>query len=281
MTERRIIDTHNHLWEIGGSHFDWINDEMSVIRRNFYANDLLEILSSNNVGGSILVQAVPELEETEWLLDIAEENEFVKGVIGWCDISKGSECGKDIQKLLERSKLLKGIRYMSQDLPPDHLIDRNFIEGVMEVGRQGLVYELLIKHNQLESAIELVKACPDTTFVVEHIAKPDIKNGNLEKWAQDIKKLADISDKVNCKISGMVTEADWKNWSKEDFEPYIRTVFEAFGEDRVVFGSDWPVLMVAASYDQVIGLVSDWLDENDSFDKDKFFYDNAMRIYNL
>lgn len=276
----KIIDTHNHLWKLEGKHFDWINDEMEKIRRHFSVDDLEKILKSNDVDYSILVQAVPTIEETEWLLSIAEDSQFVKAVVGWCDIKKGEDCKHDLEKLLDKSELLKGIRYMSQDLPGEHLVDEDFIKGCKEVGRLGLVYELLIKNDQLEYATELVKRCPEVNFVIEHIAKPDIKNNDISKWSKDIEEISKYEN-VNIKVSGMVTEADWNNWKYSDFKPYLDQVFNSFGEDRIVFGSDWPVLLVAAEYKEVVGILNTWLNENGNIDKSKVFYKNAKRIYKL
>jgi L-fuconolactonase len=279
--KQKIIDTHNHLWKLKGEHFSWITEGMDVIRRDFSFVDLKKVLLENQVSGSILVQAIPTIEESEELLKIADDNELVKGVIGWCDIRKGAKVQQDIDHLRQSGSLLKGIRFMSQGLSAKHLLKPDFIEGCRTVGKNRLVYELLITANQLPEAIELVKQCPDVTFVIEHIAKPAIQKQEISLWQENMMKIAQASDKIYCKISGMVTEADWEKWQQKDFEPYIDSVYRAFGQDRIMFGSDWPVALVAAEYEQVVKILNKWLEKNIELDKNKLFYKNAENVYSL
>ena len=275
-----IIDTHNHLWLLAGEHFDWITADLSAIRRDFLIDELKQTLQANEVSGSILVQAVPELSETRWLLEIAEKHDLVKGVIGWVDMPSGAAVGRDLDALLQQSARLKGIRYMSQGLPPEHLTTPAFIDGVRAVGERGLVYELLITPAQLTAAETLVAHCPDVRFVVEHIAKPAIRNRDINEWRADLARIA-AHGNVYCKLSGMVTEADWAAWTPQDIEPYIDAVFDCFGDNRVMYGSDWPVLLLAGDYRRVLGLCRDYLQRHPAISADRFFQRNAEQVYQL
>ncbi len=263
-----IIDTHNHIWLRHGEHFDWITADLGAIRRDFLFDELKQTLLANQVCGSLLVQAVPELSETRWLLQIAEQDDLVKGVIGWADIPRGAAVACDLDALLQQSARLKGIRYMSQGLPPGHLTAADFIDGVRAVGQRGLVYELLITPVQLTAAETLVAHCPDVRFVVEHIAKPAIRNHEMVDWQAGLARIAAHSN-VYCKLSGMVTEADWATWTAEDIAPYIDVVFDCFGGGRVMYGSDWPVLLLAGDYRRVLDLCRDYLRQHPAIDAAK------------
>lgn len=281
--QQKIIDCHNHMWKLEeNDNFSWIKPGMDIIKRDFSFKDLNKVLTEHQISGSIVVQAIPVTDETVQILDLANKQDIIKGVIGWCDVSLGA---KSVQKSIDLFKQhgthLKGIRNMSQGLPAKHLIKNDFIEAVKQIGKNDLVYELLITHDQLPEAIKLVEACPEVTFVLEHIAKPNIKAHDIDTWRENIAKLAKASDKIYCKVSGMVTEADWHNWQENDFFPYIDTIYENFGEDYMLFGSDWPVCQVAAKYEQVLGIVQDWLTKHSKVNPDKLFYQNAIKVYKL
>jgi L-fuconolactonase len=279
---QEIIDTHNHLWQYEDNEFfSWIQEGMDVLRQDFSINQLEQTLQANGVAGSLLVHAVARLDESKVLLALAEKHNMVRGVVGWCDIVAGAETVKaQIQELRACGNKLKGIRYLSQGLPPEHLLSDSFVEGVREVGRAGLVYELLVTTEQLDAAAELVKQVEETNFILEHIAKPPIKAREIHPWAEKINGLA-ASPRVACKISGMVTEADWQQWKPADFVPYLDTVYEAFGQERLIFGSDWPMLLVATDYGGVKGIITAWVATHKEIDSDKIFADNARRIYHL
>lgn len=278
---KSIIDTHNHLWKCEGEHFSWIL-EGSVIRRDFSIEELKQTLLAHGVSGSVLVQAVPTLEESCWLLEIARQEPLVKAVVGWVDVAAGAAAvDKGLDLLLQCSSKLKGIRYMSQGLPPGHLFDDDFVEGVRAIGARGLVYELLIKAGQLDAAERLIECCPQVSFVIEHIAKPDIRHHVIEPWRSSIARIAQRHANVSCKLSGMVTEADHENWVEADIEPYMTVVFDAFGPDRVMFGSDWPVSLLAADYGRLVSLCDSHLRSHPGIDRDKFYALNAERIYGV
>jgi L-fuconolactonase len=281
-----IVDTHNHLWYCTGDYFSWITPELSAIRRDFLADDLRAVLDEHQIGGSILVQAVPTLEETRWLLGLAAQIPQVKGVIGWVDVTQGRAIEIELQRLQASSPYLKGIRYMSQGLPPEHLIAPEFIEGVRCIGEQGLVYELLITVEQLDSAEQLIAACPAVNFVIEHIAKPAIRKNEIEPWRRKLAFIAHRHPHVYCKLSGMVTEARYASWENandayDDIEPYMDAVIAAFGDQRVMFGSDWPVSLLAMPYTQVLALIQRYIRQHPNVSPDRLFHSVAEEVYSL
>lgn len=282
----KIIDTHNHVWHCRGEHFAWITDDLAAIRRDFIFEDLKAVLTENHIEGAILVQAIPTVAETEWLLEIAERNDAVKGVIGWVDIRRGAEIKEDLLRLQSQSHLLKGIRYMSQGLPDSHLLTSAFIRGVRCVGEQGLVYELLLTHQQLDAASQLIAACPEVMFVIEHAGKPAIRNREISVWREKLMSIGERYSNVYCKLSGLITEADYTRWTSteqasQELEPYISTVFSAFGGDRVMYGSDWPVALLALPYASVLQLYQNYLQTHQTLSSDNFFYRVAEHVYSL
>lgn len=282
----KIIDTHNHVWRCQGEHFAWITDDLAAIRRDFLIEDLQQVLTDNHIEGAILVQAIPTLAETEWLLEIAECNDDVKGVIGWVDISLGAAIKEDLLRLQNQSRFLKGIRYMSQGLPDSHLLTAEFIQGVRCVGERGLVYELLITHQQLDAASQLIAACPEVTFVIEHAGKPAIRDGEISAWREKLMSIGERYSNVYCKLSGLITEADYTCWTgteqvSQELEPYITAVFSAFGSDRVMYGSDWPVALLALPYASVLQLYQNYLQTHQTLSSDNFFYRVAEHVYSL
>ncbi|RDA66054.1 amidohydrolase [Hafnia paralvei] len=282
----KIIDTHNHLWVCEGEHFEWITADLEAIRRDFTIEDLIDVLEGHQVEGAILVQAVPQLEESEWLLRIAADTPQIKGVVGWADMTKGQRVGSDLDRLISQSNKLKGIRYMSQGLPAEHLIDPDFIDGVRCVGERGLVYELLITPSQLACVAQLISQCPDTTFVIEHCAKPIIRECLIEEWQEGIRFIGQRYSNVYCKLSGIATEANYGCWKDQDqaykdLEPYIDAVFNAFGDRRVMFGSDWPVSLLALHYADIVSLCQRYLKSHPHYSMEQFYHAVAEHVYSL
>ncbi|MDT3751567.1 MULTISPECIES: amidohydrolase family protein [Citrobacter] len=282
----KVIDTHNHVWHCQGEHFAWITDDLAAIRRDFLIDDLQAVLAENHIEGAILVQAIPSIEETEWLLEIAEHHDEVKGVVGWVDINRGAGIAEDLQRLQRKSRYLKGIRYMSQGLPESHLVTPQFIQGVRCVGEQGLVYELLVTHQQLEAASQLISVCPEVTFVIEHAAKPAVRDGEITRWREQLMLIGEAYSNVFCKLSGLVTEADYARWTgpeqaSQELEPYFSSVFAAFGDERVMYGSDWPVSLLALPYADTLGLYQNYLQSHQALSSDNFFYRVAEKVYTL
>ena len=273
------IDSHQHFWHYTEEEYGWISDEMSNLRQSFLPKDLAPLLGLLEFEGAIAVQARQSLEETEFLLKLAEQNSIIKGVVGWLDL-----CSADVLSQLEKyagNPYLKGIRHIVQDEPDDQFMLRtDFKRGIGLLKEFGLTYDLLVYPKQLPAAIELVKQFPDQPFVLDHIGKPDIKNGVMNPWKQDIQQLA-LFENVSCKISGMVTEADLLNWKTSDFKPYLDVVFEAFGTDRIMIGSDWPVCTASRDYKTVMEIVLQYLESYSPKDQEKVLGNNCLTFYGV
>ena len=273
------IDAHQHFWVYNREAYGWINEDMSILRHDFLPNNLEEVIVPLGFEGSIAVQARQTVTETEWLLKLAEENDFIKGVVGWLDI-QSPQFKHQLEKYARRPKLV-GLRHVVQDEPDDHFMLRSeFIEGIRELENYDLIYEILIYEKQLPAALELVSRFPHHRFVLDHIGKPQISYNLLDPWKSLISELAEFPG-VYCKLSGMVTEADWKNWKKEDLLPYMEIVIDAFGTDRVLYGSDWPVCLLAATYREVNDLVIGYIQQFSISEQKQIMGENATRVYGL
>lgn len=274
-----IIDSHQHFWNFNQKEFDWINDEMGLIKRSFLPKDLKNTISDTYVEGVISVQARQSLQETQWLLQLASKNEFIKGIIGWIPLSQNNV--SDLLSDLNKNPLLKGVRHVIQGEPdPRFILGKNFNNGISQLKKFGLVYDILILSHQLTNAIQFVDQHPDQLFVLDHIAKPEIKINEIQIWEGKIKELAQ-RENVSCKLSGMVTEADFTNWTEDQLKPYFDVVLETFGPGRILFGSDWPVCLVATSYKAWVDLVKKWISELSINEQEQILGKNAISIYNL
>ena len=274
-----IIDSHQHFWKYEPVKHSWIDDEMAVIRRDFLPEDLKTIYDENGIDGCVAVQADQTLEETNFLLELAAENDFVKGVVGWANLRD-----KNIDATLEKyfmNKKLKGWRHVVQE-EPDHnfLIRSEFKRGIAFLEKYDYTYDILVFPHQLGSVLEFVKHFPYQKFVIDHIAKPYIKDEFYEGWAVLMKEIAK-QENVYCKFSGMITEADYHSWKPEQIHPYMFLVLETFGPERVMYGSDWPVCLVAGNYNQVKGLVVDFISSLSTTEKKAIMGENAIQFYNL
>ena len=273
------LDSHQHFWKYNPVRDQWITDEMAVIRRDFLPEDLFPELRANQIDGCIAVQADQSEDETQFLLNLARQNSFISGVVGWIDLraENVSEC----LAVLSRNKKLRGFRHIVQAERDDCFMLRDdFVRGIGSLSQFGFTYDILIYPRQLPAAIELVARYPHQSFVIDHLAKPEVKARRTEPWAQHIREIA-TNPNVYCKVSGFITEADWKTWQPNDFMPYLDTVFEAFGTDRIMFGSDWPVCLLAGTYSQVVHLVADYTENFSTTDKDKIFGLNAAHFYRI
>jgi L-fuconolactonase len=251
------LDAHQHFWKYSPEDYGWINDNMAALRRDFLPQDLQPLLASAGFDGSIAVQARQSLEETSWLLELAGQNEFVKGVVGWVDL-RSPDLPLQLDQLAQNPKLV-GVRHVVQDEPDDDFILRSdFRRGIARLREYDLAYDILIYLRQLPVAIQLVREFPDQRFVLDHIAKPLIAEGRMDSWERDIQELAQ-SENVSCKLSGMVTEARWHDWKTEDFRPYLDVVVSTFGPARLMIGSDWPVCTASAPYSRTMALVHDYI----------------------
>ena len=272
------IDAHQHFWHYEPIKHSWIDEEMSVIRKSFLPEDLAPIIKSNGIIGTVAVQADQTEIETDFLLGLADEYDFIRGVVGWVDLRS-----VDIDDRLahySQFKNIKGFRHILQGEDPAFMLQPSFLNGIAALNKYSFTYDILIFPKHLDAALELVKQFPEQPFVIDHIAKPYIKTGQIEEWAKGMVALSEYEN-VLCKVSGMVTEADYKKWQPADFAPYLDAVVGAFGMNRLMFGSDWPVCEVAASYAQMIGIVEDYFANFSVDEKNKLFNQNASKFYNL
>ena len=272
------IDAHQHFWQYEPIKHSWIDEEMAVIRKDFLPADLAPIIKSNGVIGTVAVQADQTEVETDFLLGLADKHNFIRGVVGWVDLR-----ADNISERLAyyaQFKHIKGFRHILQGEEPAFMLQPSFLKGLAALKEYDFTYDILIFPKHLEAALELVKRFPQQPFVIDHIAKPYIKAGLIDEWAKGIIALSEYEN-VLCKVSGMVTEADYKRWQPTDFTPYLDVVVESFGMNRLMFGSDWPVCEVAASYGQMIGIVEDYFASFTLDEKNQLFNQNALKFYNL
>lgn len=275
------IDAHQHFWHYDVRQYSWINDEMAVLRNDFLPDHLKRFLDAGGLDGSVAVQARQSLDETRWLLSLADQHPHIKGVVGWVDL-RSDNLDDQLGEFADHPKFV-GVRHVVQDEPDNRFLVRaDFMRGVEKLINYDLAYDILIFPKQLRAAFDFVKNFPDHRFVLDHIAKPFIKDGVMSPWDEQMHQLASFPN-VFCKVSGMVTEADWQNCQISDFEPYLDVVFNAFGVDRLMFGSDWPVCTIAAAYDKVMEIVDFYLNRcNFSSEKKAAFWGgNAAKFYQL
>lgn len=272
------IDSHQHFWIFDPVRDSWIDESMQRIQRDFLPQDLLPVLEKNNFKGCVAVQADQTEEQTHFLLDLAKQNDFIKGVVGWVDL-----LDKNIAERLDffsTEKKLKGFRHVVQGEADDFMIREDFRRGIAALKAHNYTYDILVFHRQLPAAIDLANRFPNQAFVLDHIAKPDIKSGEILSWKSNIIELAK-AENVLCKISGMVTEANWKTWTPDDLKPYLEVVFEKFSPDRLLFGSDWPVCLVASEYDLVVKTLEDYISQLPIAQQELIWFRNAERFYGL
>ncbi|MDB5132506.1 MAG: Amidohydrolase [Mucilaginibacter sp.] len=273
------IDSHQHFWKFNPVRDSWINDSMSAIRRDFMPGDLEPILKKFEIDGCVAVQADQSEIETEFLISLAEENNFIKGVVGWVDL-RDDAVGKRLE-YFSQFKKLKGFRHVLQgEADRALMLTPQFAKGISALKPYDFTYDILIFPDQLGYTHQFVKTFGGHRFVIDHIAKPDIKNKNIDRWAIGMKAIA-RHDNVWCKVSGMITEADWQNWVLSDFAPYLDVIFEAFGPKRVMFGSDWPVCNVAGGYQQMLSVVKNYTSMLSGDEQARFWGLNAMEFYKL
>jgi L-fucono-1,5-lactonase len=273
------IDAHQHFWNFDPVRDRWITEEMSVLKRNFLPEDLGPELRANHIDGAVAVQADPSEAETHFLLDLVEKHPFILGVVGWVDLS-----APDIAARLadyRSSPRLRGFRHIVQSEPDDRFVLRpDFCRGIGALEQFDFTYDILIYPRQLPAAIELAAKFPKQKFVLDHLAKPEIRSRKLEPWSAQLRELA-RSPNVFCKLSGLVTEADWHSWRLSDIAPFLDVAFEAFGPGRLMFGSDWPVCLVAGSYSNAFHLLEAYVTDHAPSQMDAIFGMNAWTFYGL
>ncbi|TWT40652.1 amidohydrolase family protein [Botrimarina hoheduenensis] len=274
-----ILDSHHHLWRYSPAEYGWISAEMSVLARDFGVADLEAAAASYGVVGSVAVQARQTVEETGALLTIAESGSFIRGVVGWAPLADPA-IAETLDGWAGRPKL-RGIRHVVQDEPDDAFLDRpDFNRGVAEVLRRGLTYDLLIFAKQLPAALRFVDRHPEGRIVLDHIAKPSIKEGLIQDWRAQLTELARRPN-VTCKVSGVVTEADWNDWTETQVRPYLDAALEAFGPERLMYGSDWPVCLLATDYPRWLRLTQAWVADWSESQRESFFSGAATAAYQL
>jgi len=273
------IDTHQHFWKFDPIRDNWITEEMQVIRRDFTPLDIQFVLERNGFGGTVAVQADQSKEETAYLVQLAADYPFIKGVVGWIDLQAA-----DIRQQLEAYRtttVIKGFRHVVEaEADPDFLIRPAVLNGLKALADYDYTYDLLIRPRHYAATLDCVRQNPDLQFVLDHIAKPPIKSKAFDEWAAFIDALAAFPNVV-CKVSGLATEADWEGWKLDDFKQYLEHIFARFGKERIMYGSDWPVCLLAASYEESIAIVEDKLGQVTAAEKNAFWAENAIRVYNL
>jgi L-fuconolactonase len=273
------IDAHQHFWMYDKREYGWIDDSMAALRRDFLPTDLKPELERSGFQGCVAVQARQTLEETQWLLELAARAPFILGVVGWVDL-RSPRVGFELEALAYESKLV-GVRHIVQSEPDERfLLQPEFLCGISMLEEFDLAYDILIYPRHLPVAAEFVARFPRQRFVLDHLAKPPIKSGALDPWARGIRELATFPN-VYCKVSGLVTEADWQAWKPEDMRPYLDAAFECFSPNRLMIGSDWPVCTVAAPYSRVIGLVKDYLGKHSAEEREAVLGGNTAKFWRL
>ena len=272
------LDSHQHFWKFNTAEYGWMKSDWPI-RRDFLPHDLQPLLQQHAFDGTIAVQARQSLEESRWLLKLADESAIIKGVVGWVDL-RAETVAEQLAELARHPRFV-GVRHVVQDEPDDRFLLRpEFIRGLKELHPFKLNYDLLLFPHQLPAAIELAQKLPEQKFVLDHLGKPAIRDGSLEVWKNNIRELAK-SPNVFCKISGLVTEANWTNWKPGDFKPCLDTAFEAFGENRVMYGSDWPVCLLAGNYEKVFHLINGYAQQLGTSGQSKLFGGNAANFYGI
>lgn len=272
------LDSHQHFWKFDPKRQPWINEEMKLIRKNFLPDDLFPILERNSIDGCIAVQADESIRETAFLCDLALEHEFIKAVVGWVDLG-ADKLDLELDQFASQSKL-KGYREVLQSKNVDYMLRPEFIRGISKLGKRGYTYDILIFSNQLEATYHFIKKAPEQPFVIDHLAKPNIKLGIWREWKKELSLLAE-RDYIYCKLSGMITEANWKKWKKEELKVYLDTALELFGPRRLMFGSDWPVCLVAGQYEQVLELIEEFIQPLSQSEQAQIMGGTAMEFYGI
>jgi L-fuconolactonase len=274
-----ITDSHQHFWQVGRFDYPWMTSDLGVLYRDYLPDELAPILGKNGVSKTVLVQASNSVAESHWLLSLADENRFIAGVVGWVDLTS-PHVDAQLDELTAHPKF-KGVRHLVESEPHDDwLVQPVVLSGLKRLTSYGLSYDLLVHTRHLKHAATVAESCPDLALVIDHLAKPPIAKNDMKDWAQALKPLASYPN-VHCKLSGLVTEANWNSWQTDDLRPYVDYALELFGPERLMFGSDHPVCLLAASYDRVLQSFQEILERVSAVDREKIFSTNAARFYRL
>lgn len=270
------IDAHQHFWEFDPIRDAWITNDMAVLRRDFLPTDLQPLLQANGFDGCVAVQADQSEEETRFLLNHADRHGFIKGVVGWVDL-RANDLEVRLEKWSDEQKLC-GFRHILQGEEPEFMLERHFLRGLSILGKSGYTYDILVFPRHLNAVEKMLGMLDNQLFVIDHIAKPYIRAGLIEDWERDIRKVAQFPN-VYCKVSGLVTEANLADWKPEDIYPYLEVVLDAIGPDRLMYGSDWPVCLLAAGYEQQLEVVESFFSRLSAGERRRIEGLNAMDFY--
>lgn len=274
-----VVDAHQHFWEYNPQHHGWISEDMAAIRRDFMPGDLAPVYAKNEVAGCVALQVDQTEEENQFLIGLAADNSFIKGIVGWVDL-RAANIGERLD-FYSSMKIIKGFRHIVQvETDKSFLLGEFFTRGISMLRSYNFTYDILVYANQLDQVEQFVQRFPDQPFIIDHLAKPDIKSRSIDDWTKRMSNIAKHKN-VYCKLSGMVTEADWKKWTYQDLEPYMQAVLNAFGAERLVYGSDWPVCLVAAAYERQFEVVKTFIGSLSHSEQQKILGENAVRFYHL
>jgi L-fuconolactonase len=271
------LDSHVHFWQYNTAEYAWIDDAMMALRRDFMPEDALAVMAPAGIDACVAVQVRQTLDETRWMLQLADRYSFIAGVVGWVDL-RSDDLEAEIEAVAHPK--LVGVRHIVQAERDEFLLDQIFERGVARLARHGLAYDILIHARQMPAAVAFASALPEVRFVLDHVGKPDIRSGGYDTWCRDLDRIAGIPN-VCAKLSGLVTEADWNRWTIEDLHRYVTAAIDAFGPERLMFGSDWPVCTLAAEYGQVSDIVRSAIDARPQSEQDSIFGGTARRFWNL
>ena len=274
-----MIDSHQHFWQLGRFDYPWMSNDLGVLYRDYLPADLAPIIARNGITKTVLVQASNSIAESRWLLELADANSFIAGVVGWVDLAS-VEIDAQLDEVCAHPKF-KGVRHLVEsESHDDWLVQPHVLSGLKKLSARGLSYDLLVHTRHLQYVPQVAERCPDLNLVIDHLAKPPIARNEFKDWSEALKSVARIPN-IHCKLSGLVTEANWSSWQTNDLRPYVDHAFELFGADRMMFGSDYPVCLLASSYDRVLASFQELLGGLSDSDRDKIFGQNATRFYRL
>lgn len=276
---QQIVDSHQHFWQLGRFAYSWMPENNKILYRDYLPDCFAMILQENGVAKSVAVQADQSIEETQWLLELSDQFNFIAGVVGWVDL-QSNRVEKQLDEFSKHPKF-KGIRHIVQDEPSDDwILQPKVLQGINKLVGYDLTYDILVFPCHLKHIPTVFEKCPEVNFVIDHLAKPSIATGEIKDWAKDMKIIASHS-KVFCKVSGLVTEANHQNWKADDLRPYIETVLELFGAERLMFGSDYPVCLLASSYHKVLETYQSFFKDLTKAEQNLIFKENAINFYKL
>ena len=268
-----MIDSHQHFWQLGRFDYPWMTKDLGVLYRDYLPEDLAPILHQHHITQTVLVQASNSVAESRWLLDLADSYDFIAGVVGWVDLTKPDQ--------LSTHPKLKGVRHLVESEPNDDwLVQPSVLSGLSKLSERGLSYDLLVHTRHLKHVPVVAESCPDLKLVIDHLAKPPIARNEIKEWSRALEPVARYPN-IHCKLSGLVTEANWNSWHVDDLRPYVDCALEFFGADRMMFGSDYPVCLLAATYERVLEGFQKILKDLSDTDREKIFASNAAKFYRL